>query len=53
MTHLITILALGGLCAGWVGVQVLAKKMGTKNHFDDLKEGCGSCKCGGSGSCRT
>ena len=52
MTHLITILALGGLCAGWAGVQFLAKKVGTKNHFDNLGNGCGGCNCGGSGSCQ-
>ncbi|MCB0518240.1 MAG: hypothetical protein H6577_20905 [Lewinellaceae bacterium] len=48
LPHLIPILALALLAAGWVAIQFLAKKMGTKNHFDNLGEGCGNCGCGGS-----
>ncbi len=48
LQYIIGILALMGLCMGWIGVQFLARKMKTKNHFDDLNsETCGSCICGG------
>lgn len=52
--HFIAILLLAALCAGWVAVQFLARRMQTKNHFDDLDGStCGSCNCGGTGgSCR-
>lgn len=49
MHHILIILAFSLLCAGWIGIQFLAKKMGTKNHFDDLNNGCGNCTCGGVG----
>ena len=48
LSHLLPVLALALLAAGWVAIQFLAKKMGTKNHFDNLGEGCGNCGCGGS-----
>ena len=49
MKYIIPILAVAALCAGWVVVQLLAKKMKTKNHFDNLSgEGsCMNCTCGG------
>lgn len=34
ISHLMPILALTGLTAGWMGVQILAKRMKTKNHID-------------------
>ena len=46
--YIIPVIALSALCAGWVVVQILAKRMKTKNHFDDLgNEGCINCTCGG------
>ena len=43
---------MSALCAGWVLVQLLAKKMKTKNHFDLLNSACGACSCGGgAGAC--
>ncbi len=44
---------MAALSAGWIGVQFLARKMKTKNHFDDLNgPGCSSCTCGGEeGTC--
>jgi hypothetical protein len=51
MQSILPIIALAALCAGWVAVQLLAKKMKTKNHFDDLDGStCGSCTCGGIGN---
>jgi hypothetical protein len=47
INYLIPILSLAALCAGWVLVQLLAKKMKTKNHFDHLNSACGHCTCGG------
>ncbi len=52
MKYIIIILSLGLLCASWILVQLLARKMKTKNHFDDLNSSCGNCNCGAiSGSC--
>jgi len=47
--YIIPILFVSLLCAGWVVVQLLAKKMKTKNHFDNLggEGSCMSCTCGG------
>ncbi len=45
--YIIIILFLAVLCAGWVVVQIIAKKMKTKNHFDHLNSACGHCTCGG------
>jgi hypothetical protein len=42
-TYLIPILVLCALCAGWVGVQLLARKLGTKNHMEHGHAGCGNC----------
>ncbi|MCP4456552.1 MAG: hypothetical protein GY816_00760 [Cytophagales bacterium] len=48
--YIIPILFLVILTTGWVGVQLIAKKMKTKNHFDDLGgDGCMGCTCGGTG----
>jgi len=43
---LIPIFAISLLSVGWIGVQFLAQKMGTKNHFDNKISGCGHCSCG-------
>lgn len=53
MTYLLPILALTALTAGWMAVQLLAKRLGTKNHIDEFKDGCGNCTCGGGGACQT
>jgi hypothetical protein len=45
MSHLLSIFALSALCAGWVAVQLLAKKLGTKNHIDNAGDCCGGCSC--------
>lgn len=51
LQYIIAILSLSLLAAGWVGVQILARKMKTKNHFDNLNS-CGHCSCGGAeGTC--
>lgn len=42
-TYLIPILALTALCAGWMGMQLLAKKMNVKNHIDEGGGCCGAC----------
>jgi len=50
--YIVPILLIGFLCAGWVVVQIIAKKMKTKNHFDHLNSDCGHCTCGGvDGAC--
>lgn len=51
LTYLIPVLALAGLCAGWVGVQLLARKLKTKNHIDNSSSTCGTCSCGGIEEC--
>lgn len=51
LSYLIPVLALAGLSAGWVAVQILAKRLGTKNHFDDAGSCGNGCSCGG-GVCR-
>lgn len=43
LTYLIAVLALTGLVAGWGAVQLLAKKMNTKNHIDH-GGCCGACE---------
>jgi hypothetical protein len=55
LQYIIPILFVTFLTAGWVGVQLLARKMKTKNHFDDLDSStCGQCTCNGSGdNCAT
>ena len=46
-SHILPVFAIAALCAGWVAVQVLAKRMGTKNHFDDAGSCGNGCSCGG------
>lgn len=52
--YIIGIFVVTGLTTGWIGVQLLARKMGTKNHFDQPSASCSdfgkSCDCG-SGGC--
>ncbi len=43
LPYVIAILSFAFLCAGWVAIQLLAKKLGTKNHFDNAKSCCGLC----------
>ncbi|HLG35118.1 MAG TPA: hypothetical protein VI757_09580 [Bacteroidia bacterium] len=38
------IFAMAFLAAGWMAVQLLAKKSGTKNHIDNLGSCCGGCE---------
>jgi hypothetical protein len=38
LPHIIAIIALPLLCGFWVCVQLLAKKIGTKNHIDYYDE---------------
>ena len=47
--YILPILALTVLAAGWMGVQILAKRMKTKNHIDDASC-CGACQ--GKSECR-
>lgn len=44
--YIIPVLAMSLLCAGWVMVQFLARRIGTKNHFDNPPR-CGGCTCSG------
>lgn len=46
-TYLVPVLALAALSAGWVLVQILAKRLGTKNHFDHAGSCGNGCSCGG------
>lgn len=43
LTYLIPVFAIAVLTAGWMGVQLLAKKMNTKNHIDHSSSCCGTC----------
>ena len=43
------ILILAGLTAGWVAVQLLARKMGTKNHIDNAGACGNGCTCMSAG----
>ena len=49
LQYLIPVLALTVLAGGWMGVQLLAKKMQTKNHIDQTSC-CGACE--GKEACR-
>lgn len=52
-TYLLSILALTILSGGWVGVQLLAHKMKTKNHIDHAGECGNGCTCMGiTGECK-
>lgn len=42
--YLIPITALAVLCAGWIGVQLLAHRLKTKNHIDNGGGCCGACE---------
>ncbi|MBI4930530.1 MAG: hypothetical protein HY841_07195 [Bacteroidetes bacterium] len=44
LEYILPVLALALLAAGWVVVQIIAKKMGTKNHFDYGGGCCGDCE---------
>ena len=44
--YLFPILALAALTAGWMAVQLLARRLGTKNHIEHGGSGCGQCGCG-------
>ena len=48
LQYLIPVLAVTFLAAGWAAVQLLARKMKTKNHIDNNAGCCGSCS---GGSC--
>jgi len=41
--YIIPILAITMVAGGWAGVQLLAKKMQTKNHIDQTTGCCGNC----------
>ncbi|HRW76568.1 MAG: hypothetical protein H6568_14085 [Lewinellaceae bacterium] len=46
--YFLPVLALTAVCAGWIGVQLLARRMGTKHHLGERKAGsCGGCGCQG------
>jgi len=44
--YILPVLAVGILSSGWLAIQFLAKKTGTKNHIEDGASGCGNCGCG-------
>lgn len=46
LPYMLPILALAGLSAGWMAVQLLARHLGTKNHIEHGGSGCGQCGCG-------
>jgi hypothetical protein len=41
--YLIPVFALTLLAAGWMLVQIIAKKMNIKNHIDETSGCCGAC----------
>lgn len=43
LNYFVPLLAFTLLSAGWMGVQILAKKMKTKNHIDNTHGCCGAC----------
>ena len=43
LQYLIPVLALMVLAAGWAALQLLAKRMQTKNHIDHGGGCCGAC----------
>jgi hypothetical protein len=52
LDNLVPVLALALLSAGWVALQFLARKAGTKNHFDHQGGStCDGCTCGSGGTC--
>jgi hypothetical protein len=50
LEFVIPVIVFSLVAAGWAGVQILAKRMGTKNHIDNQDGCCGACadsdKCG-------
>jgi hypothetical protein len=47
--YIIPIFALAALAGGWMGMQLLARKMKVKNHIDNPSGCCGA--CGDKASC--
>jgi hypothetical protein len=43
LEYFIPVLAFALLAAGWMMVQLMAKKMGTKNHIEHHASCCGAC----------
>jgi hypothetical protein len=43
LTYLVPVFALSLLAAGWMAMQLLAKKMNVKNHIDSSGGCCGAC----------
>ena len=43
LLHIISVLVLAFLTAGWLAVQLLARRIGTKNHFENATTCCGFC----------
>ena len=41
---LFPVFAMAFLAAGWMAIQLLAKKSGTKNHIDNGGSCCGGCE---------
>ncbi|MDH5398025.1 MAG: hypothetical protein OEX02_07755 [Cyclobacteriaceae bacterium] len=48
---IVPVVAVAVLAGGWAAVQVLAKRMGTKNHIEHGGACGGKCTCMGGGSC--
>jgi hypothetical protein len=44
LQYVIPVLAFALLAAGWMGMQILAKKMKVKNHIDSTGGCCGACE---------
>lgn len=44
LEFILPVLAISLLTAGWMAVQLLAKKIGTKNHIDNDVSCCGDCE---------
>lgn len=47
-TYFIPVIAFTVLTGGWMAVQILAKRMKTKNHIDNANGCCGACSNKGS-----
>jgi len=43
LLYLVPVIAYALLTAGWMAVQLLARKAGTKNHIDHRGGCCGAC----------
>jgi len=48
---IIPVIMLSLLAAGWMGVQLLAKKWNVKNHIDNEGGCCGACDLKEKGAC--